>query len=112
MPEFENYAAEAALLETEIARKGIILGIDWDNEAQVRMLARQALACNEETFDQDCNSERSTGRARLVLFGLAQLMLKVMRQSAEDGMITHGGPVWKSFGRALWEEAHMSGEHK
>ena len=104
MASFENFAAEAAQLETEISRKGVILGIDWENTAQVRKLARQALACNEETMKLDCPLSSPEGIAKLELFGLAQLMLKVMGESAGEGVLTHGGPVWKSFARALWEE--------
>jgi excinuclease ABC subunit A len=45
-----------------------------------------------------------TPRARLELFGLAQLMLTVMRESADENIDTHGGPAWKAFARALWSE--------
>ena len=45
MSGFENYAREARQLEHEIETKGVILGIDWDDAAQVRELARQALDC-------------------------------------------------------------------
>ena len=31
-------------------------------------------------------------------------MLLTMKQSAEVGVHTHGGPTWKAFGRALMEE--------
>ena len=34
------------------------------------------------------------------LFALSELMLQNMRQSAEIGSETHGGPAWKAFGRA------------
>jgi len=44
-------------------------------------------------------------RAKAELFGLAALMLRIMEKSADDGVLTHGGPAWKSFGRALWEES-------
>lgn len=108
MANFENFAAEAQQLESEIARKGVIIGIDWENEAQVRKLAKQALACHGETIQLDCNPSSPEGMAKLELFGLAQLMLKVMQQSADDGMLTHGGAVWKSFARALWQEMRKS----
>ncbi|MCK9284761.1 MAG: hypothetical protein M0P39_10815 [Rhodocyclaceae bacterium] len=104
MANFENFAAEAEQLESEIARKGIIVGIDWDNEPQVRKLARQALACHGETIQLDCNPSSPEGMAKLELFGLAQLMLKVMEQSADGGVLTHGGKAWKAFARALWQE--------
>ncbi|MFY9329603.1 MAG: hypothetical protein WAO76_16540 [Georgfuchsia sp.] len=112
MPEFENYAAEAAQLETEIARKGVVLGIDWNNEAEVRKLARHALASLSDTLKLDHPPGSQKGMATLEIIGLSQLMLKVMKQSADEGILTHGGPVWKSLGRALWEESHNAGEHK
>jgi hypothetical protein len=104
MPAFEHYATEVAQLETEIARKGVILGIDWDNESQLRKLARQALSCHDDTIQLDCNPASAEGIAKLELFGLAQLMLKVMEQAAGDNRDVHGGPVWKAFARALWAE--------
>lgn len=109
MPAFENYAAEAAQLEIEIARKGVILGIDWEDEGQLRKLARQALACHQETIQLDCNPGSPEGIAKLELFGLAQLMLKVMEQAAGDNMEVHGGPVWKALARALWKEREAGG---
>ena len=35
-------------------------------------------------------------------------MLRVMKESADDGIITHGGPVWKALGRALWLQANLT----
>jgi len=103
MPNFEHYAEEARRIEQEIVRLGIALGIDWGDEVAVRALARRALAYRPDEPDNTLDAlER---RTRLELFGLAQLMLNVMAQSAEEGMETHGGPVWKAFGRALWLES-------
>ena len=102
MSGFENYSREASQIEHEIETKGVILGIDWNNDVQVRELARQAMDCklgvdNVEPEDPD-------DRARLELFGLAQLMLTVMKESANEDIDTHGGPAWKAFARALWAE--------
>ena len=104
MPSFENFAAEAAQIETEIARKGVIIGIDWENAVQVRTLARQALACHGDTIKLDCSPLSPEGLAKVELFGLAQLMQKIMKESADEGFLTHGGKVWKAFAKALWEE--------
>lgn len=104
MPNFENFAAEARQLETEITRKGVILGIDWDNTNQVRALARQALACHGDTIKLDCSPFSPEGLAKVELFGLAQLMQKIMKESADEGFLIHGGKVWKTFAKALWEE--------
>lgn len=109
MSGFENYSREARQIELEIERKGIVLGIDWDNEPQVRAIARMALTGSQEKTGAAFHGLRWNDRAMVELFALSQLMLTVMQQSAGDGMQTHGGPVWKSFGHALWMEAGAPG---
>lgn len=108
MPGFENYAREAQDIEREIVRKGLALGIDWDDEAQVAQLARQALACKNIGSNPDCQPTDPESMARIELFALAQLMLTIMRQSADEGLHTHGGTVWKTFARALWQAAEAA----
>ena len=98
---FENYGREILDIEKEIERKGVVLGIDWQDPLQVRELARAALHHGKGAaapLDRQDN-------VRLELFGLIALMLKTMEQSAVDGMEAHGGPVWKLLGRALWQES-------
>ena len=43
MAGFENYSQEIREIEQEIERKGIALGINCDDDAQVRSLAWEAL---------------------------------------------------------------------
>ena len=100
MATFEDFADEVRHIEQEIARYGIVLGIDWQDDLAVRRLAREAL----DFAGHDAPADAS-GRAKLALFGLAQLMLKVMTESAGEAVEVHGGPVWKAFGRALWQES-------
>ena len=102
MSGFEDYSREARQIEHEIERKGAILGIDWDDAAQVRKLAREALDCKLGGEHGEVDDPRD--RTRIELFGLAQLMLAVMKESADDDMHTHGGAAWKAFARALWAE--------
>ena len=95
-----------AEIETAIERMGIALGIDWDDEAQVRELAREALNHSRETltqFSQHPGDYRHKAKAEL--FGLAALMMQIMTESAEEGVLTHGGKAWKAFSRALMHEA-------
>ena len=107
---FEHYDAEARELEDAIVRRGIVLGIDWNDEMQVRLLARAALDCRIDPEHPECQGVDPQSRARIELFGLAQLMLKVMTESAsEEGIHTHGGATWKAFGRALWLESGQAG---
>lgn len=102
MTGFENYSREARQIEQEIERKGAILGIDWDDAVQVRELAREALDC--KLGGAHCEIDDPRDRARIELFGLAQLMLTVMTESADEDVHTHGGGAWKAFARALWAE--------
>ena len=112
MSGFEHFSTEAEQLEREIFRMGLALGIDWEDAQQVRSLAREALACGEKGIGagSSIDGNEFQRKIKLELFGLAQLMLTVMRQSAEEGFHTHGGPVWKVFGRALWQEAALPDE--
>ena len=102
MSGFENYSREALQIEREIVRKGAVLGIDWDDAVQVRELARQALDCR--LGQVNCDPDDPLQRSRIELFGLAQLMLKVMTESAGADIHTHGGTAWKAFALALWTE--------
>lgn len=104
---FENYSEEARRIEHEIVRHGVLLGIDWQDEAAVRALAREALACRPGATAPDCQPDTPQQRVKMELFGLAQLMLKVMTESAGENIHTHGGPVWKAFARALWQESGL-----
>jgi len=108
MPGFENYEREAQEIESEIVRRGLVLGIDWNDEIQVRALAREALASHAPGASAERPNGHSVALAKIELFGLAQLMLTVMRESADEGMLTHGGPVWKALARALWQETNSA----
>lgn len=102
MSGLENYSREALQIEHEIETKGVILGINWNDAAQVRELAREAIDCKIGAID--CEPDDPADRARLELFGLAQLMLTVMKESANADIHTHGGAAWKAFAKALWTE--------
>jgi len=80
----------------------VVLGIDWNDDAQVRELARAALDC--KLGKDNCEPDDPLDRARIELFGLAQLMLTVMKESADQNLLMHGGSAWKAFARALWAE--------
>lgn len=108
MAGFEHYGEDTREIEREIERKGIILGIDWNDEVQVRALAREAIAHGQETIHRAAaNPGDHQLLAKVDLFGLAGLMLRTMEESAGVGIESHGGPAWKSFARALWAEAAL-----
>lgn len=108
MSGYENYGASTHEIEHEIERKGIILGIDWSDEHQVRSLAREALSHLQEDLKMAAeNPDDFRLRAKIDLFGLAGIMLKTMAESADNGIQSHGGQAWKAFAKALWTEAAL-----
>lgn len=109
MSGFGHYARDAIELEREIVKRGILLDVDWEDHAALRTMAHEALTCTPECNLQMLRDPDPKRRARAELYALASLMLEVMRQSAEIGVHTHGGPAWKAFGRALIEEAERLG---
>lgn len=106
MSGFENFGRQTSELEREFKRKGIVLGIDWNDEVQVTALARESLDHAAEEAVQaaslDCHDRHL--RAKVELFGLANVMLRTMEESAIQGFESHGGVAWKAFARALFRE--------
>ena len=94
----------------QIASLGVGLGIDWDNEAEVRTLAREAIDHAQATVNSAGVSKEGSALLKAELFGLAALMLKNMQESAERGYLTHGGASWKAFAKALWQEYERSAQ--
>jgi hypothetical protein len=98
----------AAEIEKQIERHGIALGIDWDDEGQVQALAREALLRSQEALAQYGQHHGDYKlKAKIELFGLAGLMMQIMKDSADEGVHTHGGRAWKAFSRALM---HVAGD--
>ncbi|MFT3760826.1 hypothetical protein [Thauera sp.] len=110
MSGFGHYARTADELEREIYKRGLALGLDWDDQARMRELARQALSTKSggvmKLLRSPVRQDKLTGE----LFALADLMLDTMRQSAQIGVHTSGGKAWKAFGRALYQESERLGD--
>lgn len=105
MTGFEFFSEETQALEQQIVRMGIALGINWSDQAQVRELAREALHGTTGDSSHAAKHDDYRQMAKTELFAVAALMLRVMEKSAEsEGVMTHGGPAWKAFARALWAE--------
>ena len=105
MAGFENYTADTREIELEIERKGIVLGIDWTDDVQVRALALEALDHSAADIKlAACSPFDYQLMAKVDLFGLAAIMLKTMEECAGIGIECHGGPAWKAFAKALWAE--------
>ncbi len=101
MTGFEFFSEETHALEQQIVRTGIALGIDWSDEAQVRGALNGGAGDMREAVKHD--DYRRMAKAEL--FAVAALMHRVMEKSAQgEGVMTHGGPAWKAFARALWAE--------
>ncbi len=108
MAGFEDYRTETDQIEREIERKGIVLGIDWSDDVQVRALAREALDHLQEEVKMAASGRADYKLlAKVDLFGLAGIMLRTMEESATVGIESHGGGAWKAFAKALWAEANL-----
>lgn len=108
MAGFEDYARDTQEIELEIERRGIALGIDWQDEVQVRALAREALEHSTDDAKRAASNPNDYRlQAKVDLFGLAGVMLKTMEESAREGIESHGGAAWKAFAKALWAEARL-----
>jgi len=105
MSGFGHYARTADELEREIYKRGLALGLDWDDQARLRELARQALSCDPGCVVRLLRSPVRQDKLTGELFALSELMLNTMRQSAQIGVHTSGGRAWKAFGRALYQES-------
>ncbi|NMF99801.1 hypothetical protein GPA27_20700 [Aromatoleum toluolicum] len=110
MSGFEHFERDACQLEREILKRGIVLELDWDDAAGMRKLAREALQGGADHTQALLADPDARLRARGELFALGVLMLRVMEESADTGVHTHGGPAWKAFGRALIQEAQAEGK--
>lgn len=108
MAGFDHYARDSSEIEAEMLRKGIVLGIDWSDQAALRVLAREALdhLARDVTIAASAPVDYKL-MAKVDLFGLAGLMLKTMAKSADQGIESHGGPAWKAFAKALWAESEL-----
>ncbi len=108
MSGFENYAESTKEIEIQIERKGVVLGIDWNDDFQVRNLAREALDPAAKNFSISTSAPIDYKlMAKHDLFGLAAIMLRTMEESASVGVETHGGAAWKAFAKALWAESEF-----
>ena len=84
--------------------RGVVLGIDWDDEVAVRLLAHELVTGGAAHLQALAHAENPMDRARGQLFAFAILMQTTMAESAGEGIHTHGGPVWKALGRAIMQE--------
>lgn len=105
MSGFGHYARTACELEREIYKRGIALGLDWEDHTSMRALAREALTGEAGNTMRLLRSPQRQEKLVGELFALAVLMMNTMRQSAEIGIHTSGGKAWKAFGRALYQES-------
>ena len=104
MPGFGDFFRTAEEIEREIYKRGLAMGLDWNNASHMRALARRALSCKGKCMLDLLRSPVRQDKLTGEFFALSELMLANMRGSANVGVHTQGGPTWKAFARALYEE--------
>jgi hypothetical protein len=101
MSGFGHYDRTAAELEDELVTHGILLGLDWENPAQVRALAHEALSCTSAQRLAMLHDPNALVKAKSEIFALSEMMLDLLRQGAQTGVHVPGVGVWEIFGQAL-----------
>lgn len=107
MAQFEDQQGDALDISRQIARDLVVLGIDWNDPAAMREIAREALSYKAVRVAGAPHSAEPLSRTKLELFGLIGLMLKTMEEGAEYGNHIHGSDVWKAMAKALWEQKQL-----
>ena len=103
MAGFENYAEEVREIEQEIEHKGIILGIDWNDDVQCTHwpVRRLDFRCGE--LHLPTSGPSITGSWRSWICSASPHHAEDHGRERENGVESHGGPAWKA-GKALWAE--------
>jgi hypothetical protein len=112
MSGFGHYERTAAELENAIVTRGILLGLDWTDQVQVRALAREALDCTPEKRLAMLRASDRRMKATGELFAFSTLMLDIMRQSAQAGARIPDAGVWKIFAQTLVDVSRETAEDK
>ena len=103
MSGFGHYDQTALAVEDEIVTYGVLLKIDWNDHAQVRSLAAEAVACQSENRLALLHSSDERENTKGYIFALSELMLDILRQAAEAGVEMPSVGVWRVLGPALAE---------
>jgi hypothetical protein len=102
MAGYENYQNQAAEIEKELSWRLQLLHVDWKNDAELELLAREALAF-KAPGDSITNSASgdSDGRVRIEVFGLISLMWASIENGANEGQKIEAGDLWHRLSDAL-----------
>ena len=103
MSQIENHWEEVAHIETELMRKLIVLGLDWNDNSTMTLLATE---CKNFGPAEAQAAYLSNDHRRIIkaeFFALASIMIRTMESAAKEERDVHGGVVWKAFGKHLYE---------
>ena len=103
MSQIEDHRTETSLIERELMRKMLALGLDWHDDAAMKKLAGECKAFGPEQAQAAFAHGDGEAKIKAEIFALASLMMKTMGSAANDDREVHGGDVWKAFGKHLYE---------
>lgn len=103
MSQIEDHKTETSLIERELMRKMLVLGLDWHDDATMKKLASECKVFGPEQAQAAFASNEGAAKTKAELFVLASLMMKTMANAANESREVHGGEVWKAFGKHLHE---------
>lgn len=107
---FEDYQTQASLICKEVEWRLTLLGVDWHDDAQLRSIAREALAFKGESNFSQFDSRDANQRVRAEVFGFIGLMWVALEEAATLGRSIDAGELWTKLSEALWAEKGEAGE--
>ena len=102
MSQNENHWKEVSLIETELMRHMIALGLDWHDEAAMTLLAHECKAFGPDNAQAAYASKDQRLITKAQLFGLVSTMMQTMENAALERRDVHGKEVWKAFAKHLY----------
>lgn len=102
MSQSENHWEEVSLIETELMRHMLALGLDWHNETAMAQLAAECKVFGPRNAQAAYASKDQRLITKAQLFGLVSTMIQTMESAARDSRDVHGGEVWKAFAKHLY----------
>jgi len=102
MSQTENHWSEISQIETALLRHMVALGLDWNDEAAMSMLASECKIYGPANAKAAYASKNQALITKAEMFGLVTVMIRTMESAAVEGRDVHGGEVWKAFGKHLY----------
>jgi hypothetical protein len=102
MSQTENHWHEVAQIEIELLRHMLALGLNWQDDAAMTLLATECKSFGPANAKAAYSSKDQNLITKAQLFGLVSTMIQTMESAALEERDVHGGEVWKALAKHLY----------